>query len=921
MPDPQDLHQIEYRHHQTRDLSPVATSMPSPESLRAWDSRIRVWVRHPHADRLSESVCYQLLPNGQAAMAWRYWDQRAVERADGTRGRPLVSRVLAGQASVLTPDIAVALCLTGLPDSVGPMPGEVPDGAQLPTVSGDALNAIARDKTPELDQDAVKQAGLQAVVAAALADPATPLAISIRDIVIQKPLRDGVQYPLLWGLRRIAGPLLGPVGRGWSFSTFEPPLGEMDPTSLPGIVFRQAQDGMQAPPIRWRKEVKVRPLAIDALDPGVPYADQVELAGWLIARYQERGGDGLKQFIVECCGSERSLQLRLERVHDQLRDTESPMIISRDSVRFVSLSAGSAAARQEPEPVEPDLEEPKRGVAAAEVGSPDVAGEPSQPETPEPDREDREPDVAAAGGVPEGVAAAEVGSPDVAGEPSQPETPEPDREDREPDVVAAGGVPEGVAAAEVGSPDVAGEPSQPETPEPDREDREPDVAAAGGVPEGVAAAEVGSPDVAGEPSQPETPEPDREDREPDVAAAGGVPEGVAAAEVGSPDVAGEPSQPETPEPDREDREPDVAAAGGVPEGVAAAEVGSPDVAGEPSQPETPEPDREDREPDVAAAGGVPEGVAAAEVGSPDVAGEPSQPETREPDPDFWEPDGEAWESDRVADGADEEGAWPQAESAILQDAAPGLAPSRGETVVSGYGEAAHPGYQEPRRDEFQSTVRADERARSLVSSKEGQTAPPLTVPDPTLQQTGTRSMAYPTERPPSPQQFATVSRLLKQLELVGGDTGQFDSILQTIFQAGRQADDPNDRAKSWEVISNNDWYDNIYKHCEIYMEDLAEIFGIVVIPDLVGPRAAEVIVRWAYDAPPPMVGGLLLAARKANPETWQAVMQILEPVLALRWVVDSSIQDQWDASRAIRSINQLGSGDNKRGVFSLFRRH
>ena len=686
MADPQDLHQIEYRHHQTRDLSPVATSMPSPESLRAWDSRIRAWVRHPHADSLSESVCYQVLSNGQAAMAWRYWDRRVVERADGTQGRPLVSRVLVGQASVLTPDVAVALCLTGLPDSVGPLPGEVPDGGQLPTVRGDALNAITRDKTPELDQDAVKQAGLQAVVAAALADPATPLAISLRDVVIQKPLRDGVQYPLLWGLRRIAGPLLGPLGRGWSFSTFEPPLGEMDPTSLPGIVFRQAQDGMQAPPIRWRREVKVRPFALDALDPGLPYADQVELAGCLVARYQERGGDGLQRFIVECCGSERSLQVRLNRVLDQLRDTESPVIICPDSVRFVSLSDGSAPARQEPEPAEPDL------------GGPDLG--------------------------------------------------EPKRD-----------------------------------------------------------------------------------------------------------------------------------------------------------------------------------VAAADEGSRDVAGEPSGPETREPDPDFWETDDEARESDNAVadgayeDGAYEDGAWPQAEAAIPQDVAPGLVPSHGETVVSGTRDAAHRGYQEPRRDGFQSPAGADEQPGSLAPSKEGQPVSPLTEPERSGQQAGARSMAYPAERRPSPPQVGTVSRLLKQLELVANDTGQFDSILQSIFQAGHQADDLNDRAKSWEVISDSDWYNNIYKQCEIYVEELAEIFGIVVIPDLVGPRAAEVIVTWAYDAPPAMVGGLLLAARKANSETWQAVMQILEPVLALRWAIDSSIQNQWDASRAMRSITELGSGDNKRGVLGRFRRH
>ena len=86
MADEQDLHQIEYRHHQTNDLSPFATSMTSRESLAGWDSRIRAWVRHPHAEMLSESACYQVFPNGQAALAWRYWDERAASRGDGTLG-------------------------------------------------------------------------------------------------------------------------------------------------------------------------------------------------------------------------------------------------------------------------------------------------------------------------------------------------------------------------------------------------------------------------------------------------------------------------------------------------------------------------------------------------------------------------------------------------------------------------------------------------------------------------------------------------------------------------------------------------------------------------------------------------------------------------------------------------------------------
>ena len=110
-----DLHQIEYRHHPTRDLFPVASSMRTPESLQGWHSRIQPWVQHPHNEQVRESVCYQVSPNGQAAIAFRYWDERAAIRADGSLGRPLVSRVLVGPASVLSAPVAVTLCRAAPP--------------------------------------------------------------------------------------------------------------------------------------------------------------------------------------------------------------------------------------------------------------------------------------------------------------------------------------------------------------------------------------------------------------------------------------------------------------------------------------------------------------------------------------------------------------------------------------------------------------------------------------------------------------------------------------------------------------------------------------------------------------------------------------------------------------------------------------
>ena len=48
-------------------------------------------------------------------------------------------------------------------------------------------------------------------------------------------------------------------------------------------------------------------------------------------------------------------------------------------------------------------------------------------------------------------------------------------------------------------------------------------------------------------------------------------------------------------------------------------------------------------------------------------------------------------------------------------------------------------------------------------------------------------MAHPAERYQSPRELVTVSHLLKQLELVGDDVGQFDAILRKISQASSQS--------------------------------------------------------------------------------------------------------------------------------------
>ena len=333
------LDQIEYRWHDRRGLSPVASTM-SQDSLRGWDSWIRTWIRHPHVDGLRESLCYQVQPNGRAALAWRYEDWRVAERQDDLERRPLVSRVLVGHASLLTPEVAIVLCRTGLPTTAGPRLGQVTTEIELSVVKADELIALVSERAGRLDEEAARREGLRQVIAAALSDPDVPLAIYLGSSHMLKPPGEGLQCPLLWGLRRILWPALSTAGRGWSFSTFEPPLRQdVDRATLPDILFRQAQ-GTRPTGSAMREEIKSYPLDPGKLnDSGI----HAQLADWLVAEYQERGGDELRQLLAEWCGAERSLQVRLRKVYDGLRVRHLPVVPPRIFMSYRREETGWAA--------------------------------------------------------------------------------------------------------------------------------------------------------------------------------------------------------------------------------------------------------------------------------------------------------------------------------------------------------------------------------------------------------------------------------------------------------------------------------------------------------------------------------------------------------------------------------------------------
>src|SRR6185437_3172729 len=381
------IHQIEYRWHDRRDLSPIASTM-SPDSLRGWDSWIRTWVRHPHVEGLGESVCYQVQPNGRAAIAWRYQDWQAAGEQDGTRGRPLVSRVLAGQSSQLTAEVAIALCHTGLPKWAGPPPGRVATDADLAGVGIDALTGLAREQAARLDAAvAAQQDCLLPIVAPALADSHTPIAVHLADADILKPPGQGLPCLVLWGLWRIVSPVLGTGGRGWSFSTFELPLGDVDPATMPDILFRQAQYTSRAV-ARPRKELKLR---LFESRPADEASEFFELATWLLAEFAENGGHGLRQLIGSWQGADKSVQPRISRIYEELRARRSPatppgplqpsmqLLPSREWQR-------RSEPKSEPMRVEPVIVEPARvepALVEPTLVEPAQPAEPAQPEAAE----------------------------------------------------------------------------------------------------------------------------------------------------------------------------------------------------------------------------------------------------------------------------------------------------------------------------------------------------------------------------------------------------------------------------------------------------------------------------------------------------------------------------------------------------------
>jgi hypothetical protein len=327
-----EIHQFEYRWQPNKDMSLIAGSMPASE-IQPWSDRIALWVRHRAVEAPTESVRYEIFENGMAALAWRQRKAQATEF--GTESRPEASRVLMASVDVLTPLAAVAVCHTGLPEAIGPRCGQVAVNSDLPALDPDVLIRLVHDQADELDHLAVKEPGLYRVIAAALTDPDTPLAVQLPQRVIAQPPQNGSQARLLWGLMRTVWPLLGSDfgRRDWSFATYEPPQGDVDTGALPDIVFRLQQPVQ--PALSMRREILVRPQEPTEPPASIQYQDFARL---LVDAYQHMGGDDLGRHIDVVGGEYPSLDTRIAGVQETLCNVLPAEALSVASQQYVNVT-------------------------------------------------------------------------------------------------------------------------------------------------------------------------------------------------------------------------------------------------------------------------------------------------------------------------------------------------------------------------------------------------------------------------------------------------------------------------------------------------------------------------------------------------------------------------------------------------------
>ena len=136
-----------------------------------------------------------------------------------------------------------------------------------------------------------------------------------------------------------------PGQRGWSFSTYEPPLGDVGTGAFADIVFRTQQTVQ--PALSTRREILVRPREPKEPPPPILY---LNFASLLVDAYRYLGGEKLFQHLDAVGGDYESLDQRIAGVEATLHALLPPTALLGQSRR--SGPVDEPALRQ-PEEVPP----------------------------------------------------------------------------------------------------------------------------------------------------------------------------------------------------------------------------------------------------------------------------------------------------------------------------------------------------------------------------------------------------------------------------------------------------------------------------------------------------------------------------------------------------------------------------------------
>jgi hypothetical protein len=143
------------------------------------------------------------------------------------------------------------------------------------------------------------------------------------------------------------------------------------------------------------------------------------------------------------------------------------------------------------------------------------------------------------------------------------------------------------------------------------------------------------------------------------------------------------------------------------------------------------------------------------------------------------------------------------------------------------------------------------------------------------------------------------------------DPDDFRSVLQEVLTLGA-VPEFGERVEARRLLAEVSWciHPSRTDGRELHADELSRIFQLIVNPDLGRPRAAREITDWAATAPPAVIRGLLAGAkagdRPAENACYSAMMKILEPVLAGRWIDEHDLQADWHPRRPGRPRHEAG---------------